>query len=80
MWRPSSKASRARTWGGWSAIIPDLMQKPVDAAYGPYPDQFNEDQHRFGPFQPIKDAVRRLRILATDAPADPGKPTDSNRN
>jgi thiosulfate dehydrogenase len=59
---------------------PDLLRKPVDAAYEPHPDQFDEDQHRFGPFQPIKEAVRRLRMLATGAPADPGKPTDPSRN
>jgi thiosulfate dehydrogenase len=59
---------------------PNLLQKPVDAAYGPYADQFAEEQHRFGPFQPIKDAVRHLQMLATSAPADASKPTDSIRN
>ena len=57
---------------------PNRLQKPVDAPYGPYPDQFGQDQHRFGPFQPIKDAVRRLRALATNrsaAPADLSEPT-----
>jgi thiosulfate dehydrogenase len=57
---------------------PNRLQKPVDAAYGPYLDQFGQDQHRFGPFQPIKDAVRRLRALATNrsaAPADLSEPT-----
>jgi thiosulfate dehydrogenase len=57
---------------------PNRLQKPVDAAYGPYPDQFGQEQHRLGPFQPIQDAVRRLRALATKqsaAPPDPSKPT-----
>jgi hypothetical protein len=42
----------------------------VDAGFGPYPDQFAQDQHRFGPFQPIKDAVRRLQAPATDQSAN----------
>jgi thiosulfate dehydrogenase len=57
---------------------PNRLQKPVDAAYGPYPDQFGQDQHRFGPFQPIKDAVRRLRgsvMNRSAAPADLSEPT-----
>jgi thiosulfate dehydrogenase len=57
---------------------PNRLQKPVDAVYGPYPDQFGQDQHRFGPFQPIKDAVRRLRGSAMNqsaAPADVSEPT-----
>ena len=55
---------------------PDRLQKPVDAAYGPYPDQFGQDQHRLGPFQPIKEAVRRLRALATkQSAAHPSEPT-----
>lgn len=35
---------------------PDLNKKPVDAPYGPYGDSFSEVEHKFGPFQPIKDA------------------------
>jgi thiosulfate dehydrogenase len=50
---------------------PNRLQKPVDSAYGPYPDQFGQDQHRLGPFQPIEDAVRRLRALATKQSAAP---------
>jgi thiosulfate dehydrogenase len=65
---------------GLNHDFPYLLQKPVDAPYGPYPDQFSEEQHRFGPFQPIRDAVRRLRMLAAGTTADPGKPTDPTRN
>jgi thiosulfate dehydrogenase len=65
---------------GLDRDYPNLLQKPVDAAYGPYPDQFGEEQHRFGPFQPIKDAVRRLQMLAASTPADASKPTDFIRN
>ena len=57
---------------------PNRLQKPVDAIYGPYPDPFGQEQHRFGPFQPIKDAVGRLRGSAMNqsaAPADLSEPT-----
>jgi thiosulfate dehydrogenase len=65
---------------GLDRDFPYRLQKPVDAAYGPYADQFSEEQHRLGPFQPIRDAVRRLQMLAASMTADPGKPTDPTRN
>jgi thiosulfate dehydrogenase len=40
---------------------PDLLEKPVDAPYGPYADGFSQEQHVFGPFGPIRDALARLR-------------------
>jgi hypothetical protein len=35
----------------------DLVDKPVDAPYGPYADGFTEEQHKYGPFEPIRAAV-----------------------
>ena len=35
---------------------PDLSKKPVDCPYPPYPDTFSQEQHKFGPFQPIISA------------------------
>lgn len=40
---------------------PNLLDKPVDAPYPPYADEFSVDQHRFGPFGPIEAARRALR-------------------
>jgi thiosulfate dehydrogenase len=40
--------------------FPNLLQKPVDAPYGPYADNFPPSQHKFGPFQPIRDAIKKL--------------------
>jgi thiosulfate dehydrogenase len=40
--------------------FPDLLEKPVDAPYGPYADGFGVQQHTYGPFAPIRAAVRRL--------------------
>jgi thiosulfate dehydrogenase len=40
---------------------PDLLQKPVDAPYGPYADGFSEEQHKYGPFAPIREKLRQLQ-------------------
>ena len=34
---------------------PDIRLKPFDHPFGPYADPFSEEQHKFGPFQPIKN-------------------------
>lgn len=33
---------------------PDLARKPVDSPYPPYADSFTPEQHRIGPFAPIR--------------------------
>jgi thiosulfate dehydrogenase len=35
--------------------------KPVDYPFGPYADGFSESQHKYGPFQPIADAKKKLK-------------------
>jgi thiosulfate dehydrogenase len=35
---------------------PKIGTKPVDYPYGPYTDAFSEQQHKYGPFIPIKEA------------------------
>lgn len=40
--------------------FPNKFQKPVDAPYGPYIDDFPLDQHKFGPFDPIRAKVKEL--------------------
>ncbi len=32
---------------------PKISAKPVDHPFGPYADKFSEQQHKFGPFEPI---------------------------
>lgn len=44
--------------------FPNRLQKPVDAPYGPYVDGFSQEQHRLGPFGPIR---AKLKELATQA-------------
>ena len=40
--------------------FPNRLQKPVDTPYGPYADGFDEQQHRYGPYQPIRAKLREL--------------------
>jgi len=35
---------------------PDISKKPIDHPFGPYADGFNETQHKYGPYPPIKKA------------------------
>jgi thiosulfate dehydrogenase len=45
---------------GLEKDFPDLAQKPVDTPYGPYLDGFSAEQHKYGPFAPIRAALARL--------------------
>ena len=42
------------TKAGLDKDFPDLLTKPVDAPYGPYADGFDQQQHMYGPFGPIR--------------------------
>jgi thiosulfate dehydrogenase len=46
---------------GLDKDFPDLLEKPVDTPYGPYADGFSEQQHKYGPFAPIRAAIERLK-------------------
>jgi thiosulfate dehydrogenase len=41
--------------------FPDISKKPIDDPMGPYADTFSEEQHKFGPFKPIKDAMGKIK-------------------
>lgn len=41
--------------------FPNLLLKPVDAPYGPYAGHFSAQQHKFGPFAPIRAEIMRLK-------------------
>ncbi|MBS0232188.1 MAG: c-type cytochrome [Proteobacteria bacterium] len=41
--------------------FPNKLEKPVDEPYGPFADDFSLEQHKFGPFAPIRAAVKKLR-------------------
>jgi thiosulfate dehydrogenase len=40
--------------------FPVRFQKPIDTPYGPYVDGFSLEQHRYGPFAPIRARVQEL--------------------
>jgi thiosulfate dehydrogenase len=40
--------------------FPNRLQKPVDAPYGPYIDGFREQQHKYGPYEPIRAKLKEL--------------------
>jgi thiosulfate dehydrogenase len=46
---------------GLDQDFPDRLDKPIDAPYGPYADGFGAQQHKYGPFAPIRTAIARLK-------------------
>jgi thiosulfate dehydrogenase len=54
---------------GLEKDFPDLLDKPVDAPYGPYADGFSEQQHKYGPFAPIRAAITKLKAEQKGTPA-----------
>lgn len=46
---------------GLAEDFADLLEKPVDAPYGPYADGFSAEQHKYGPFGPIRARLEELR-------------------
>jgi thiosulfate dehydrogenase len=44
--------------------FPNRLQKPVDTAYGPFADGFPAEQHKLGPFDPIRAKIKELQAAA----------------
>lgn len=40
---------------------PNIAKKPADHPFGPYADSFTEEQHKYGPFEPIRKAKAARR-------------------
>jgi len=40
---------------------PKIAEKPFDHPFGPFADRFDEQQHKYGPFQPIKDKASAMK-------------------
>ncbi len=40
---------------------PDLTRKPIDSPYPPYADDFPHEQHKYGPFRPIREYYENLQ-------------------
>jgi thiosulfate dehydrogenase len=56
--------------------FPVRLQKPIDAPYGPYVDGFSLEQHRYGPFGPIRAKVKEL--AAASRTANAGEPDNGS--
>jgi thiosulfate dehydrogenase len=56
--------------------FPNRPQKPIDTPYGPYVDGFGLEQHRYGPFGPIRAKVQEL--AAGSHTANPGEPDNGS--
>ena len=41
--------------------FPARWNKPVDAPFPPYVDGASAEQHKYGPFQPLQDNMKKLR-------------------
>lgn len=52
---------------GLERDYPNRLERPVDAPYGPYADGFSEQQHRLGPFAPIRAAIAALKQHQAEA-------------
>lgn len=42
--------------GDW----PDISKKPIDHPFGPYADEFDAAQHKYGPFKPIQEKANQM--------------------
>ncbi len=51
---------------GLEQDFPDLLKKPIDAPYGPYADGFSEEQHKYGPYGPIREKLKEIEKQKTD--------------
>lgn len=40
---------------------PNIAGKPIDHPFGPFSDGFSEEQHKYGPFKPIKKMRQELK-------------------
>ena len=57
--------------------FPIRLQKPIDTAYGPHADGFPAEQHRLGPFGPIRAKVKEL--AAESRTANAGGPDNGSQ-
>lgn len=45
---------------------PDRTNKPIDSPYPPYADPFTQEQHKYGPFEPIREYYERLEAQSNE--------------
>ena len=52
-------SSKSRPLKKFKGDWPDISKKPVDHPFGPYADNFTEQQHKFGPFGEIAKSSKK---------------------
>jgi thiosulfate dehydrogenase len=52
--------SQPRPQKDYSKDWPTISTKPFDHPFGPYADNFSEEQHKYGPFDPIRRAKEKM--------------------
>ncbi len=53
--------SQARPHKNIKSDWPKIEEKPFDHPFGPYADGFDEKQHKYGPFKPIKEKLESMK-------------------
>lgn len=53
--------SQPRPHKNQSADWKNIAKKPIDFPFGPYTDTFTETQHKYGPFNPIKNSKSTVK-------------------
>ncbi|NII24661.1 c-type cytochrome [Pseudoflavitalea sp. X16] len=53
--------TQARPLKAFPGDWPDIRTKPVDHPFGPFPDTFPEQQHKYGPFKPIGESKTKAK-------------------
>ena len=48
---------------------PVALERPADSGYGPYVDGFSQEQHRLGPFAPIRAKIKAMLTAASAVPS-----------
>jgi len=49
--QPRPHADQGKDWK-------NISKKPIDFPFGPYSDSFSEKQHKYGPYEPIKEVIK----------------------
>lgn len=49
---------------GLADDFPNRLRKPVDMPFPPFADDFSAAQHKYGPFDPIRDSLKALQQTA----------------
>lgn len=52
--QPRPKKNIKKDW-------PNIAEKPFDHPFGPYADGFDEKQHKYGPFPPIREKIKAMK-------------------